>query len=737
MRLVFRLLLPATTTLLVIAALPLAPVIGAQEPAPTAPPAASAPPRRAAAAPQPTPPAASPDAQASTRLPVRRVVLYKSGVGYFEHVGRVRGDQAVSIDLTSGQLDDVLKSLTTADLGGGRVTGITFNSTAPLEQRLRTLGLPLGATTSPMELLGALRGSRVDVQASGATTSGRVLSIQERQRTEREVTEQVQELTIVTDAGVVRTFTLGAGVGVRLAEPDMRGELSQYLDLVGSTRAQDVRRLRIGTAGAGTRDLFVSYVSEVPVWKSTYRLVIPSTGTRAPFLQGWAIVDNTLGEDWADVELSLVAGAPQSFVQQISQPLYTRRPVVPLPSTALLTPQTHDATMQTFEKSGAAEAVTAEADRPAGALGGVVGGLPSAPPPAPAPRFSARVSENALVERMSAAPAAAQGAELGDLFEYKLTQPITVRRNQSALVPIVQADVTVERVSLWSATQGTPRPLRAVWLTNDTGVTLDGGSLSLVEGGAFAGEGLLDSIQPKEKRLVSYAVDLAGRVTVSRDGGPRRVSRIRIARGSFVQVVQERGTSTYTLRNEDAAPRTFVIEHARRDGWSLATGAPTPAESTAGTHRFRIVVAPRASQDLKIEEVREVESRVAVTTITSEQVALILSGRSLDATVEPQLRAVMAQNAEVARLQAGVRDRQSEIERIEKDQTRVRENLAALKTSAEERQLVARYATQLNTQEDRLAVLRKEIEDLEQQRSKAQAELVRLANAVTLDVAMP
>jgi hypothetical protein len=724
-------MLPATTALLLVLTLTSAPVMRAQTPA-TASPAATTTPRRAEPTAQPAP-APAPDAQGPTRLPVRRVVLYKSGVGYFEHVGRVRGDQAVSIDLTSGQLDDVLKSLTTADLGGGRVTGITFNSTAPLEQRLRTLGLPLGASTSPAELLNALRGSRVDVQSGGVTTTGRVLSIQERQRTEREVTEQVQDLTIVTDAGVVRTFTLGPGVGVRLAEPEMRGELTQYLDLVGSTRAQDVRRLRIGTAGTGTRDLFVSYVSEVPVWKSTYRLVIPSTGSRAPFLQGWAIVDNTLGEDWADVELSLVAGAPQSFVQQISQPLYTRRPVVPLPNTALLTPQTHDATMQTFEK-GVADAVEAV---PGGALGGVVGGLPSAPPPAAAPRFRSNVSEAALMERMSASPAAAQGAELGDLFEYKLTEPITVRRNQSALVPIVQADVTVERVSLWSATQGTPRPLRAVWLTNDTGLTLDGGSLSLVEGGAFAGEGLLDSIQPKEKRLISYAVDLAGRVTVSRDGGPRRVSRIRIARGAFVQVVQERGTSTYTLRKEDTAPRTFVIEHARRDGWNLATGAPTPAESTAGTHRFRIVVAPKTSQDLKVEEVREVESRVAVTTITSDQVALILSGRSLDATVEPQLRAVMAQNAEVARIQATLRDRQAEIERIEKDQTRVRENLAALKTSAEERQLVARYATQLNTQEDRLVVLRKEIEDLELQRGKAQEELVRLANAVTLDVVMP
>ena len=676
---------------------------------------------------------AAPPSSDAARLPVRRVVLYKSGVGYFEHLGRVRGDQAVSIDLTSGQLDDVLKSLTTADLGNGRVTGITFNSSAPLEQRLRMLGLPLGASTSQADLLNALRGARVEVLATGTSVIGRILSLEERQRTTGGATETRQELTIVTDTGLVRTFTLGPTVGIRLAEAEMRGELSQYLDLVGSTRARDVRRLRIGTTGTGARDLLVSYVSEVPVWKSTYRLVIPSSGGRAPFLQGWAIVDNTLGEDWTDVELALVAGAPQSFVQQVSQPLYTRRPVVPLPRTAMLTPQTHDGTLEAFAKAD-----TAEEGVPGGA-GGVVRGMPNAPASAPPPAalMEARSRENAVVDSLAAAPAAARGQELGDLFQYTLTQPITIRRNQSALVPIVQADVAIERVSLWSASSSTARPWRAVWLTNDTGLTLDGGSVALVEGGAFAGEGLLEAIQPKERRLISYAVDLAARVSVARDGGPRRVSRMRIGNGAFVQVVQERATSRYTIRNEDTAARTFVIEHARRDGWSLAAGTATPAEATASEHRFRVVVDPRASTELKVEEVREVESRVAVTTITNDHIALILQGRNVNAAIEPQLRAVVAQNAEVARLQAAVRERRAEIERIEKDQARVRENLTALKTSAEERQLVARYATQLNTQEDRLTVLRREIEEFEQQRATAQEELVRLANAVTLDVTMP
>jgi len=212
---------------------------------------AQRPPPRSAAAPPTTPgppprpatavPATQPDPAAATpaagRQPVRRVVLYKSGVGYFEHVGRIRGNQTVTIDLTSGQLDDVLKSLTTVDLGDGRVTGITFNSTAPIEQRLRSSTLPLDAMASRAGLLGALRGARVEVRARGAVTSGRVLSVQRRQRVDGDRTEDYEELAIVTDAGAVRTFALRDEVEVRLLDGEVRGSLQQYLDVIGSTRA--------------------------------------------------------------------------------------------------------------------------------------------------------------------------------------------------------------------------------------------------------------------------------------------------------------------------------------------------------------------------------------------------------------------------------------------------------------------------------------------------------------------
>jgi hypothetical protein len=334
-------------------------------------------------------------ARGSGTLPVRRVVLYKTGVGYFEHLGNIRNRQDVAIRFTSAQLNDVLKSLTTIDMGSGQVTGISYNSIAPIEQRLGALRLPLGQTASRIELLAALRGARLEVTSASGLVTGRLLSVERTTRSRGEDIIPTDDLSLVTDDGNVRSFELTAAVHVRILDRELRQDVSRYLDVVGSNREQDVRQMVISTAGTGERPLFVSYVSEVPIWKTTYRLLLRDQGAK-PLLQGWAIVDNTIGEDWQGVELSLVAGAPQSFIQNVSQPYYGRRPTVPLPQAAMLTPQTHQATLVSPQSIPAESIPTGgvsqtrdsvmarelrEREVPSGRVGGVVGGLPAPPPP--------------------------------------------------------------------------------------------------------------------------------------------------------------------------------------------------------------------------------------------------------------------------------------------------------------------------------------------------------------------
>src|SRR5256885_2983964 len=284
----------------------------------------------------------------STRLPVRRVVLYKNGVGYFEHLGRVRGSQDVHVDFTSAQLNDVLKSLTVLDLSGGRITGVDYNSEAPLARRLATLRLSLGERPTTAEFLGALRGARLEVRSgNGPQLTGKLLSVERKTRTGAGPgwTVETDEISLITDSGEVRSVDLNTSTSARIVEKDLQVEVGRYLGLIASSRDQDVRRMTISTSGVGERNLYVSYISEVPIWKTTYRIVLPSQAEKKPLLQGWAIVDNTVGEDWDGVELSLVAGAPHSFIQQLSESFYGRRPVVALPESVQLSPQTHAATL--------------------------------------------------------------------------------------------------------------------------------------------------------------------------------------------------------------------------------------------------------------------------------------------------------------------------------------------------------------------------------------------------------
>jgi hypothetical protein len=793
---------------------------------------------------------ATPESSAS-KLPVRRVVLYKTGVGYFEHQGQVRGDQQVTVDFTSGQLNDVLQSLTVLDLNGGRIAGVDYNSEAPLSQRLGSLRLPLGEKTDIAQFYGVLRGARLEIRSGTTEITGRLLSVERKTRVSGGTTLEVDLATLVTDSGEVRSVELTPAVTVRLADRDVNGEVSRYLSLLSSVRQQDIRRMTISANGAGERQLYVSYISEVPVWKTTYRIVLPVKNESEPLLQGWAIVDNTVGEDWNNVELSLVAGAPQSFIQQLSQPYYPRRPVIALPESAQLTPQTHESAMMGGSGSvsgvvtdpsggviantpvklraqngdvvatsmtdsagnysfsdlpagnydiemsgrgfnttrvqgvsiGGGREVTQNASLQVGAVsqtvtvsstsagivetdsasvsgvaGGVRGGngshLGNAGSVAGRGRRTGSgsgagigpgegygtgggvPSAGTLNDARSSMAAAAEGSDLGDLFEYKLKDRVTIHKNESALVPIVQTHVTSEKVSLWSPSLNSPRPLRALWLTNSSALTLDGGSFSILENETFAGEGLTDAIKPGEKRLLSYAADLGVRVNVEGNSEPQHVTRVVVNRGTMHQTSETWRDTKYTIRNDDTTPRTMLIERPRSAGWRLADNGPTPDESTAAVYRFRENVDPKSTFTFTVRETQPVDVSYALTNIDDNQIAVFQRQKSINPELEAAFRKIVDQKNKIAEVQAQINNLDSEKDGIYDDQQRLRENLKALKGSQEERALTERYTKQLDDQENRLAEIEKQSKDLDAQHDALQAELDKMIQDLTFDIAM-
>ena len=675
----------------------------------------------------------------SAELPVRRVVLYKNGVGYFEHAGRVTGNQAVTIDFTSSQLNDVLQSLTALDLGGGRITGVGYNSTTPLDQQLKNIPLGLDDQPTTEDLYGALRGARVEVSGEGGgVVAGRVVNYETRsEKTSSGDTVERAYLTIVSDAGAVRTFEVTGGTSVRVLDGGLRRDLDEYLALLASTQGQQVRHLTLQSQGTGTRDIKVSYISEVPVWKSTYRIVFPdaaksgtaASGLETAILQGWAVVDNTVGSDWNNVQLSLVAGAPQSFIEPLSQPIYTQRPEVPVPEAANVAPTTHEGAVDAAPSAAPvasstqsvtvnAEAVQLETERAIGRLKtstGVAGrGYGSG--------SSSHGTGGGFAGGMYHAAAALQdesasatSSKFDDFFEYSVSQPITIHKNESALVPVLQTNVQADRVTLYNAND--PAPLRALWLTNSGNVTLDRGSFSIFDNGEFAGEGLMDPVHAGEKRLLSYAVDQAVHVTTEGHRNSSQLRHVTIHDGVLTERVEDVRDVTYVVHNAAPDARTVVVEYPVENGWTL-TSEVKPAETSASFYRFSVAAKAGDTVRLQVGEAHTDAIRYQIADMQDSMLEFIVNNPS-PKPWHQVLAPVLAARTKVHDLDMQIDANQKDMDRLGADQKRLHDNLAGLKDSAEERALARRYAGEMNSDEDQLDALKKRRVDLDQQRKAA------------------
>jgi hypothetical protein len=815
------------------------------------------------------------------KLPLRRVVLYKSGVGYFEHVGKVSGNEDVEIDLTSSQLNDVLKSLTALDMNGGRIVGASYNSQEPAGHQLEQLPVPVANKTTLTDLLQALRGARVEVHSSGAAVTGRVLGVERVKRPSGNLMVEVDRLNLIGENGEVRQVMLEQGTSVRFTDRELEKQLEHAMGLLDASHQEDTRRLILSTAGTGERTVRVSYISEVPVWKTTYRIVLPERAADKPLLQGWAVVDNTVGEDWENVELSLASGAPQSFIQDLSQPLYLRRPMVGLPQAYQLTPQLHGSTLvpgpsrltgslgngggltgtvlgpdgraivgakvqlldnnrnqlgsfnsgsngefaasipagtyrleisqpgfktvemssveiiagrtfnltQRMELGAMNMSVTVEAsgqqvletqntsvqNTRGGSRNSTFEGLPRGAINMTFDGISVQdnlmrssnglfainsaniddvqefglatngndpwranegavhmsyVSKSGVMER-SVNPGTA--GLLGDMFEYRVRDRVTIRKNQSALVPIAQTEIQADKVALWNASLGMARPLRALWLKNTSDLVLDSGTFNVIEDGAFAGEGLIATLHPGERRLISYAADLAMQIVSREQPGDPKVTRVRVANGELVKTVEQRERTIYTIRNEDTQARVVVIEHPIRSDWKLIE-EQKPEEKTAAVYRFRVEVAAKETKDFSVEEMKPDDEKTELKDFDQDELDALAGEHALTPELEKALKGMIAQSDAIDDMTEEIKGKKGDVEQVFKDQGRLRENMRALKGTAEEKALLQRYTKELDEEESQLAQLRREIADLEAKKKHAEEEMNKTIEKMAFDV---
>jgi len=409
----------------------------------------------------------------------------------------------------------------------------------------------------------------------------------------------------------------------------------------------------------------------------------------------------------------------------------------------MLAPQAHEATMMEAGKLLAPSTIPhaiaggvpggVAGGSMGGVIGGVIGGVGRAPE---LPAETTEEEEAAEVtDALRREEAAAEGLAVGELFEYNLKEKITVLKNQSALVPIVQSPIEAERITLVttndnSAEPGTP--LRALWLRNTSGLTLDGGTFNVLEQDSFAGEGIMDLLHPGERRLLSYAADRAVRVVKEDPTGSRTFTRVTVLKGVLSMHSEERDATIYIVYNADTTPRQVILEHPIRNGWKLAEDVK-PEETSATRYRFRVAVEPGKAERFTVNERHLEVTRISVSNLTDDQVAAYLQQGSVKPELESELHKVIAKKSEISGVDQDLKSVQQQTDFIERDQARLRENMKALKGSPEEKALLQRYTKELDGQEDRLALLQKQAAVLKTQRELLQTELDNMIMQLSLD----
>ena len=592
-------------------------------------------------------------------LPVTRVSLFSSGVGYFEHSARLSGDVFTVLPFEMAAVNDVLKSLIINDPSAVSPS-VTYPSEETLYRTLKSLKIDVSGNPGIAQILSGVQGAGLRVQTTSEIT-GRIIGVETR--TDADGTSTESFLSLLTAEGI-RVISLAEISNFAFTDRAMNEDLARALDLILQSRDSLTRNLQVNLPGKGERQVSIGYVVPAPVWKVSYRLDLSGA---APRLQGWAIVDNAGDMDWTNVRLSLVTGRPVSFIQNLYEPLRPVRPVIPLSIAGV-------AEAQTYESGFGAEAY---ADSPA----------PSAAPEMAYAMKSARPMAKSMDLEESAVAGlganssyeTASGRAAGDQFEFTVSKPVSLARQQSAMIPLVESPVKAEKFSVFSgarAQQGQiMHPMLCAEITNSSGMKLPAGPITVFDDGSYAGDALVEFFPENEKRIIAFGEDLSvsgSAATVS----AQEMTGVTVSRGVMTIARRTTWTRTYTFKNAGAKEKKLIVEHPLISGAVLAEPAKAD-EKTDDAYRFRIALPAGSERTFVVREQSPAQETVVLSQLRLDSFLYYTSSKEVPAKVKDALSKAVefkrkADDAQKS-LDALVEKRNEKIA----EQGRIRDNISA------------------------------------------------------------
>ncbi len=648
---------------------------------------------------------------AAADLALKRVMLSSAGVGYFEYETEVDGPATLGLDVPLDQVDDVLTSLVVFDSAGA--VG-TVELPGRDNTRANFGNVPFGpdALRSSVDYLNSLQGVEISVQGP-RPMAGRIVHADRLAETlpapvgQPQAPVQRTRVTILSPEGL-RQFVLEEADSIQVTDPELRTRIGEALESLRRAANQSLRHFTLHSTGDGHRTVRVGYVTAAPLWKASYRLVLPAKDGDPARLQAWAVLENQSGANWDGVALTLQYGNPVTFRQAIYQSYYVQRPEVPVEVLGRILPNV-DTRARPAEL-----AMQKSAPAPAGAARAMA---------APAPVTPAQV--------MAEPADQVQAAEGSEETIFQLPSPVMLAAGHTASVPIIDRSIPAERVDL--AAGDDPHPLSAIRITNDTGASMPAGVLTLYDASGaatFAGNARLGGLPAGERRLLSFAQDL--RTTVERSStGETALASLTAADGVLHITTRQREVLRMTLSGPANEPRRVLVD-IPKDGdrtLTLQGGPIAGTEETATAWRVPVALNPG--------EVRKLTAYID--RLESEQTALLADDAQVvvrllnEQTLTPEARAALLRLAALRQEEASKRATLNQLKAQQalmlEDEDRIRRNLAVV---AANDALHARLTRALDADETELDKLRQAIDQATAAADKAHQALADAAGSLKL-----
>ncbi|MBD3197334.1 MAG: hypothetical protein GF317_19925 [Candidatus Lokiarchaeota archaeon] len=682
--------------------------------------------------------------ESNYKLNVKKVVIFKHGVSYFILQGKKKGSGTFELEFKIDEMNDVLKSLFVLDTSEkGYISSISYDAALDTAQLLKSIMLDIPDRDSLSSLITQIKGAKVNLTIGTdiENISGKIMGLEfiEKMKEETKIHEKLLVL-LKEDGGIVK-ISFSEISSLDILNEDLKKDLKFFLDIIIAGKKKDSKKVIINSESGGDdqveRDIFVSYIRESPIWKTSYRLLMSKEQEEAQrcLLSGWCMIENTTNQDWDKIELSMVAGMPVSFVYDFYRPIFITRPKIKPPKVLSAKPTEIEEGLATESYKKYAES------KPMGA--------PSAPPGGSAPQkmresmrvrgglekalsMTADMDDATLKEKLSTSTQT-KTKDLGELFEYNISNPVSIKRKHSALVPILTEEIDAKKILLYNMNELEKHPNACLEIKNSTALTLERGPATIIYDNNLAGEAMIPFMNKGDKRILNYAVEQAVLIHHEQKSESRDVHRIGFSGAYCYEYYNTIKTTKYKIKNKAESNKILYLDHPKTSGYKIIE-KPKEPEETPNYWRFTLTLNPKDAVEFNIKEETENYTTYYIWNWNKEdilqKVSFYIRKKFIDTELEAKLKKIAELIEKLNKLNASKSKLEEERNEMNTEQQRLRENIKVLGNTSQEASLREKYVKKLTQQENRFEEIKSKIEEYDQEIQKLNTRIEEKINAL-------